>query len=165
MAVQPLLLLGDKKLYTRSESVKTEDIAGLGPLIQDLKDTLLAFREKRGVGRAITAPQIGVFLRVIYQNIGGEETVMINPMFEPMTDEMMEVWDDCLCFPGLQVRVRRYRYIRVAYMDQSGRAIERELTGDLSELFQHEYDHLEGVLAVQKAVSTSAFQMGAEDEI
>ena len=70
-----------------------------------MHDTLLDFRKRYGAGRAIAAPQVGVMKRLIYMRLGDVSTVFINPVLEDRSTNMMEVWDDCLCFPDLLVRV------------------------------------------------------------
>ena len=84
---------------------------------------------------------------------------MINPVLEFPDGEMMEVMDDCMSFPGLLVKVDRYRRCRIHYKDRSWQDKEMELEGDLSELLQHEYDHLDGILATMRAKDSRAFYM------
>ncbi|NJN92119.1 MAG: peptide deformylase [Leptolyngbyaceae cyanobacterium SL_5_14] len=118
MAVRDLLLLGNPQLYQISEAVNEQEIELLGPVITDLHDTLMAFRKKWKAGRAIAAPQIGVMKRVIYLNIDCP-VVLINPFFAERSETMLEVWDDCMCFPDLLVKVRRYESCRIVYRDMN----------------------------------------------
>ncbi|MBN1685914.1 MAG: peptide deformylase, partial [Spirochaetales bacterium] len=76
--------------------------------------------------------------------------------------EMMEVWDDCMCFPDLLVKVMRHRSCRLRYRNQDWEEESVLLEGDLSELLQHEYDHLEGILAVSRAVDAKSFALKSE---
>ena len=76
----------------------------------------------------------------------------------------MELWDDCFSFPDLMVRVSRANQIKVDYQDDRGLKQTLEAEGDLSELLQHEIDHLDGILAVQRAISPQAFSTRAEWE-
>lgn len=161
MAVREILLLGNPALYEPSVEVAEEDRAGLGALIEDLHDTLMEFRRRYGVGRAIAAPQIGVRKRLIYLNLG-EPTVFVNPVLTPDGPEMMELWDDCMSFPDLLVRVRRHKKCRLAYRDADWQTRQLELLGDLSELLQHEYDHLDGILAVSRAIETKSFALRSQ---
>ena len=101
--VREILLLGDPRLYQASSPVERGEIDTLKEVVHDLHDTLIAFRKKYGAGRAIAAPQIGVFKRIIYMCID-EPVVFINPILQFEDDEMMEVLDDCMSFPGLLVR-------------------------------------------------------------
>ena len=119
---------------------------------------MMDFRRRYGLGRAIAAPQIGVMKRIIYMNTG-EPTVFINPRLTTKSDETMEVWDDCMSFPELLVRVERYRACRIEYLDMDWIGRVSELQGDLSELLQHEYDHLDGILAVERAIDCRSFAL------
>ena len=157
MAVRKILLLGNEKLYNISETIKQEELAEVKTVIEDLHDTLMDFRKTYGVGRAIAAPQIGYFKRLIYMNID-KPVPIINPVLEFTDDEMMTVWDDCMCFPGLLVKVKRHRRCRLRYKDPDWEDRVLELEGDLSELLQHEYDHLDGILAVQRAIDGKSFR-------
>ena len=158
MAVREILLLGNPQLHEVSLEVERDELPDLGGIIQDLHDTMMDFRARRGLGRAIAAPQIGVMKRVVYMNTG-EPLVFINPRLIPAGDETMEVWDDCMSFPELLVRVERYRACRIEYLDIDWNASAMELEGDLSELLQHECDHLDGILAVERAIDCRSFAL------
>jgi peptide deformylase len=162
MSVKPILLLGNPRLYDISEAVLQEELNPMREVVSDLHDTLMDFREQYGVGRAIAAPQIGVMKRLIYMSIDGQSTVFINPALENKSKEMIEVWDDCMCFPDLLVRVKRHRSSRIVYGDLSWRKREMDLDGDLSELLQHEYDHLDGILAVSRAIDGRSFALRSQ---
>jgi peptide deformylase len=126
-------------------------------LIADLADTLAAFRDSHGFGRGIAAPQIGALERVIFIRIpGGFTGPLVNPVIEHASADTMELWDDCFSLPGLMVRVARAARIRVSHLDEHGSARTVDAEGALSELLQHEIDHLDGVLAVQRAISPQA---------
>ncbi|MFB0918779.1 MAG: peptide deformylase [Clostridiaceae bacterium] len=156
--VKEILLIGDPRLYDVSEEVKKDEIESIKPIIDDLHDTLLAFRNKWGYGRAIAAPQIGALKRILYMNID-HAVPMINPVLTFPDDEMMEVLDDCMSFPNLFVRVMRYKRAVISYKNLEWEDCSMELEGDLSELLQHEYDHLDGILATMKAIDNKSFQM------
>ncbi|WP_196591125.1 peptide deformylase [Pectinatus frisingensis] len=154
--IKKLLLLGNTDLYEASQPVMaSEDITGI---VTDLHDTLFDWREKHHAGRAIAAPQIGVRKRIIYMYID-EPVVFINPRLEFPTPEMIELWDDCMSLPGLYVKVRRYAQCRVYFTDMQGEAKVFYLQGSMSELLQHEYDHLEGVLATMRAIDNKSFSL------
>ena len=91
-------------------------------------------------------------------------TVFINPLLEMKSPEMMEVWDDCLCFPDLLVRVKRHKSCRILYLDEHWKEQKIWLAGDLSELLQHEFDHLEGILAVSRAIDGQSFALKGQVE-
>lgn len=151
MAVKKILLLGNPRLYEVSEVVKKEELEAIKEIVQNLHDTMMDFREKYGVGRAIAAPQIGEMKRLIYMHID-KPVVFINPVLYFEDDETMELWDDCMSFPALLVKVNRHKRCRLEYLDMNWEKQVMNLEGDLSELLQHEYDHLDGILAVSRAI-------------
>lgn len=161
MAVREVLLLGNPQLYEKSAMVGEEEIEDIEPLIADLHDTLMDFRKRYDAGRAIASPQIGVMKRVIYLSID-EPVVIINPEVEWKSREMMEVWDDCMCFPDLLVKVLRHQRFRLTFRNLDWKQRSLDLEGDLSELLQHEYDHLDGILAVSRAIDGKSFALRSQ---
>lgn len=158
MAVKDILILGNLKLYDTSCEIKREELDYIKKVTHDLHDTLMDFRKKHGAGRAIAAPQIDVFKRLIYMNTGNP-VAFINPRMEFLGNEKFEVWDDCMSFPGLKVKVLRYRRCRIYYKDFDWTDCRMDFYDDLSELLQHEYDHLDGILAVQRAIDNKSLRM------
>jgi peptide deformylase len=156
--VKEILLLGNKALYEVSANVGKEETAGLKGVILDLHDTLMDYRKRYGAGRAIAASQIGIKKRIIYMHVD-EPVVFINPVLAYHDDEIMKVLDDCMSFPGLYVYVMRHRRCTVKYQDIGWKECAVELDGDLSELLQHEYDHLDGILATMRAIDNKSFVM------
>lgn len=150
--------MGNPKLYQISIPVEKRELSQLSPVIQDLHDTLLAFRNQFHAGRAIAAPQIGIHKRIVYMYIN-QPTVFINPVLKLIGDEEIEVMDDCMSFPNLLVKVRRHKKSRILYRDMKWNEQEMVLEGDLSELLQHEYDHLDGILATMRAIDNHSFYM------
>jgi peptide deformylase len=162
MAVREILQLGDPLLHLECREVDRRDV---GPVIRDLADTLAAFRARSGFGRGIAAPQIGIWQRVIFIHVpAGFHGALVNPRIERASAERFELWDDCFSFPDLMVRVSRAAEVRVAYLDEGGTPQTIDASGDLSELLQHEIDHLDGILATQRAISLTAFSTRAEWE-
>ena len=161
MAVRDILLLGNPLLNQPSEPVQKSELSDAIAVGQDLRDTLMNFRAEHGWGRAIAAPQIGVLKRIVYLHIT-RPWLLINPAMVGMTENMMELWDDCMSFPDLLVRVKRHTGLTLAYLDEHW--VERTLAveGVLSELLQHEIDHLDGVLAVSRAVDGAAFALRSQ---
>lgn len=163
MAIREILLLGNPCLYETSFPVRFGERTNLTAIVSDLHDTLMCFRERYGIGRAIAAPQIGVKKRLIYVNINGP-IVFINPVLRDMSKETITVWDDCMCFPDLLVKVSRHRACTIFYRDAEWTERQMKLENDLSELLQHEYDHLDGILAVERAVDAHAFAFRSQRE-
>lgn len=166
MANSEILQLGNPMLWQVSAPVDDPMSSQIGQLIRDLNDTLVAYRESTGYGRGVAAPQIGMLSRVIFIRMqpAGFCGPLLNPRIGWVSEHTMDLWDDCFSFPDLLVRVRRASGIRVDYTDELGLPQTLEAEGDLSELLQHEIDHLDGVLAVQRAISPQAFATRAEWE-
>lgn len=166
MAVRKILQLGNPLLWEESAPVERPTSEETGALAGDLDDTLAAFREEHGFGRGIAAPQIGVLKRVIYVRMPDRtfDGPMINPKITWHSDERVELWDACFSLPNLMVRVSRAVKVRVEYFDSAGYVQTLEAEGDLAELLQHEIDHLDGILAVERALSPKSFSTRAEWE-
>ncbi len=159
MAVREILLLGNEKLYEVCKEVSKDEIGKAKQIVEDLHDTMMNFREKYGFGRAIAAPQINELYRIIYMNFDNNSIALINPRFEFFENEKFQMWDDCMSYPGLEVKLYRYKKCRVYYKDLNWTDCSIEFEGDLAELIQHEYDHLDGILAVQRAIDNKSFRI------
>ncbi len=152
-----VLLLGDPALRKVCRPVDDVNNADYRTDRDRLHATLEAFRAEHGFGRAISAPQIGVAFRFIAINLGDGPFTMINPEITWFSPETFTMWDDCMSFPFLLVRVHRHRSISVRYLDDDGnvRVMDRR-DQSTSELLQHEIDHLDGILAVDHALDADA---------
>ena len=146
MAVREIQLLGNPILRTKCEKVKNFSDDAIRQAVDDLKDTLADFRSSHGFGRGIAAPQIGVLKRIIFINIDAP-VVLVNPRIVKRSKQKMTLWDDCFSFPDLMVKVQRQVKISVRYQDESGMKKQIDASGDVSELLQHEIDHVNGILA------------------
>lgn len=166
MSSRAILQLGNPALWRKSAVVADICSTETRDVVLDLSDTLAAFRETSGYGRGIAAPQIGVLERVIFIRMqpSGFCGPLINPEIVWSSEARIELWDDCFSFPDLMVRVSRAAQIRVDYQDDRGLKQSVEAQASLSELLQHEIDHLDGMLAVQRAISPQAFATRAEWE-
>ena len=153
-----ILLLGDERLYQKCEPLTPGDTKLILNMTRDLHNALVEFRAKYQAGRAIAAPQLGYMKRLIYMYVDEKPTVFINPEIVYRSEEIMEVWDDCMSLPNLLVRLQRHRNIRLRFCDENWVPHEWELTDDLSELLQHEYDHLDGILCTMRALDSHAFR-------
>lgn len=157
MSGAQVLLMGDPRLREVARPVgDPTDATLVGPRAQ-LVAALEEFRREHGFGRAIAAPQIGVGRRFIALNLGEGPFVIHDPEITWRSQATFTLWDDCLSFPDLMVKVRRNESITVEFSDESGKRVTWErLERPLSELLQHEIDHLDGVLAVDRAVEPGA---------
>lgn len=147
MTVREVLQLGNPVL--REKSTHVEDFSELHRLQEDLSDTLSHWRRTTGYGRGIAAPQIGVLKRVVFISID-KPWLLVNPLITWMSEERMTVWDACLSYLCIFFQVSRAEKIKVSYQDESGRKKEIVAEGALSELLQHEIDHLDGILAIDR---------------
>lgn len=152
-----ILPLGDPRLYERCAPVEKKEVEGLRPVIADLMDIILEFRARYKAGRAVAAPQIGVMKRIICMNTD-KQVVFINPVLSNLSEELFELWDDCMSFPNLLVRLKRHRSLTITFRDMEWNEHQWDLKDDLSELLQHEYDHLDGILATQRAIDEKSFR-------
>lgn len=157
--MKDILLLGDPRLYVMCTEYRKENLREIEETVSDLHDTLMEYRRVHGSGRAVAAPQIGVQKRLLYMYID-KPVVLINPVLHFSTEEKMIVMDDCMSFPNLLVKVERYRECIVEYHDLQWHNLKMHLEGDLAELIQHEYDHLDGVLATMRAIDEKSFFLG-----
>lgn len=156
--IREILKLGNPQLYEICEEISEADSVLLPNWIEDLHDTLMDYRNKYGAGRAIAAPQIGIKKRLLYMFID-KPYVFVNPVMSFPDDEKYILKDDCMSFPGLLVKVERYKRSDIFYLDEKFNPQKMHLEGDLSELLQHEYDHLDGILATMRAIDNKSFYM------
>lgn len=122
--------------------------------LERLGKELEAFRKKHGFGRAISAPQIGHSRRMIACNLGNGVFYVINPEITHKSHDTFTMWDDCMSLPSLMVKVSRHKSISMKYQNGDGETIEwKHMDQASSELFQHEIDHLDGLLSIDRAHS------------
>jgi peptide deformylase len=153
MPARRILQLGDPILREISSPASPAE----APIIfGDLRDTLHEFQRAHGFGRGISAVQIGELKRLIYIEIAGRAYALCNPAYEFQSEGKFALWDDCFSFPNLLVWLERHRTVRVRYEDEAGAVQTLEASGAFSELLQHEIDHLDGVLAVDRATGPNA---------
>jgi peptide deformylase len=141
---RPIRLLGDPVLKTVSDPIGTVDARVRG-LVDDLLDSV------RLPGRAgVAAAQIGVNLRAFSYNVDGDIGYILNPMIVELSGEPELVDEGCLSVPGLWYPTKRYPFARVTGMDLDGNPIELSGTGVMAQALQHETDHLDGVLYLDR---------------
>jgi peptide deformylase len=149
--IRDVLRMGDPRLLQRSVEVARFDTPELAALLQDMRDTMAHLN-----GAGLAAPQIGVGLRVVIFGVKANprypdaeevpDTVLINPILEPLSDEMDEGWEGCLSVPGMRGWVPRWKRLRYWGCDEKGLRFSREVSDFHARVVQHECDHLDGVL-------------------
>jgi peptide deformylase len=155
MSLRPVLQLGNPALRQKSVRVEDPTAREIHDLVHDLADTLAHWRSVTGFGRGIAAPQLGELQRVIYLKLPrAEPWPLINPEIIEASEEKIIVWDACLSFLSIFMQVERRRRVTVRYQTLNGETLEFEAGDDrnLSELLQHEIDHLDGVLSIDRVV-------------
>jgi peptide deformylase len=144
MAILSIRIIGDPVLRTVAEPV-TEFGPELAKLVADMMDTM---EDVDGAGLA--APQVGVSQRVFTYQVNGQRGHIINPVLENSDDDQPDAVEGCLSVPGLGFPVRRRRWTRATGVDQNGQPVSVEGDGLLARAFQHETDHLDGILYVDR---------------
>ncbi len=153
--VKAVLQLGDPLLREKCARVDDPTSPEVAELVSDLTRTLAYWRAKTGYGRGIAAPQIGILWRVIFLKLPGVEPwPLVNPEIVAASEEKIIVWDACLSFLSIFMQVERRRRVTIRYQNLQGQTLEFEAGDDrdLSELLQHEIDHLDGILAIDRVV-------------
>ncbi|MGQ4512747.1 peptide deformylase [Streptomyces sp. DW26H14] len=164
MAIRRTLQLGDPLLRTPAQPVTLplsgEDRAVAG----DLDDTLADWVARTGYGRGIAAPQIGAGVRMVHLRLDAPRT-LVNPRITARSKTTWEPWDACLSFSvEIFCRVRRHTWVTVEYQSPDGVRHTVRADGELGELLQHEIDHLDGRLAVDRMTDVSTLCMRTEFE-
>ena len=152
MAERPIVIYGDpvlRKVCDPVEEINQE----IKDLVSDLTDTL---KKARGLG--LCAPQIGVLKRVFIVDLTAIDLtaslkVFINPEIMEVSDEEAEIEEGCLSFPGLYQKISRPARVKVRAMDLDGNQFEMDADGMSARAIQHEYDHLEGTLFIDRMSS------------
>jgi len=155
--LEDLLQLGHPLLYEVCEPILPSELSLVSGWVSDLHNVMEEIRAKYNFGRAIAAPQLGIMKRLIYMNID-KPVVFINPELKNLSTEMFELWDDCMSFPNLLVKVKRHKHLTIQYLDEKWQPQEWQMSDDLSELIQHEYDHLDGILCTMRAIDPKSFK-------
>ena len=167
VSVRTVLQLGDPVLRQKAFAVDDPTAPEIHDLVRDLADTLAFWRAETGYGRGIAAPQIGVLKRVIFLKLpGAEPWPLINPEIVERSDEKIVVWDACLSFLSIFMQVERHREIKVRYQNLEGKTLEVAAGEErnLSELLQHEIDHLDGILAIDRVTDVKTIVTREEFE-
>lgn len=150
MPARRIIELGDPLLRELSEEVV--DLPYAARVLEDLADTLHEFQRTHGFGRGIAAIQIGEKARIVYIEIRGQRYELINPRYLFQSEEKFVLWDDCFSFPNLMVELERHKSVEIAYENRQGETCTLLAENDFSELVQHELDHLDGVVSIDRAL-------------
>jgi peptide deformylase len=144
-----IVLYPDPILRQKAKKIAPEEISS--PEIQELIFNMLETMEKNdGVGLA--APQIGKSLRLCVMKNEGKTYVLINPKFKSKSWRKVVAEEGCLSFPGKFLSIKRSALVKVFALDKNGQEIVLKADGLLSRALQHEIDHLDGVLFIDRAV-------------
>ncbi len=160
--IREVLKMGDDRLLQRAVEVERFGTPELAELLQDMRDTMAHL-----IGAGLAAPQIGVGLRVVIFGVTSNprypdveevpDTVLINPVLTPLSDEMEENWEGCLSVPGMRGWVPRWTRLTYAGFDEHGKRFERAVGDFHARVVQHECDHLDGILYPMRIRDLSKF--------
>jgi peptide deformylase len=149
--IRDVLRMGDPRLWEKSLAVAQFNTKELNELLVDMRDTMAHLN-----GAGLAAPQIGVQLRVVIFGVHANprypdiedvpDTVLINPVLTPLSEEIEEGWEGCLSVPGMRGWVPRFKRLKYSGFDEKGNKFTREVEGFHARVVQHEVDHLDGVL-------------------
>ena len=165
MSILKIAKLGHPVLLKKTKKIIEFSSDSLKKIIYDMSETMIDYK---GIGLA--APQVHLSKKIIiFRNPDIEEkskihiTPLINPIFEPLSEEKEDDWEGCLSIPGMQGLVRRYKKISYSGYDIDGNKITNNVEGLHARVIQHEVDHLNGVLYTERLADKKAF--GFEHEI
>lgn len=155
--------IGDPVLKRKAKEIKIRDIKKERELIQDMKATLLYH-----TGFGIAAPQIGVNKRIIVVQVKKEQckykeaeeiplTAMINPTWIRLSDEKDSEYEGCMSIPVIRAKIERYKMIEVTYFNEEGKKIIKKANGFTARLLQHEMDHLDGYVFLDRVTQSTEF--------
>jgi len=160
--IREVLKMGDPLLQQQARPLQRFDTPELHALLTDMRDTMAHLS-----GAGLAAPQIGVDLQVVIFGVAKNprypdaeevpDTVLINPVLTPLSDELEEDWEGCLSVPGLRGMVPRHTRLRYQGFDERGNPIDRSVSGFHARVVQHECDHLMGILYPMRIRDFSKF--------
>ncbi len=160
--IREVLKMGDPLLLQQAQPLEQFDTPELHPLLAELRDTMAHLS-----GAGLAAPQIGIGLQVVIFGVEQNprypqaeeipDTVLINPVLTPLSDELEEDWEGCLSVPGLRGMVPRHTRLRYQGYDEKGERIDRSVSGFHARVVQHECDHLMGILYPMRIRDFSKF--------
>ncbi len=166
MAIRTVIKIGEPKLRKKSVDVPINDIQTpyIQGIIQDLSDTLLEYKTKKGIykGVGLAANQIGINYRIFIIHIPPRRgikddphcmplTVFINPKLVNHGEKTTSLFEGCMSFKHYRAIISRFDEVEVEAYDQHAQVFRMKLKGFKARVFQHEYDHLEGIMYIDKA--------------
>ena len=156
--IHDILKLGDPRLYEQCDPIEESELSSVKDWVKHLHEAMEDIRRVYGFGRGIAAPQLGIMKRLFYLNLD-RPYIIINPELKNLSESKFELWDDCMSFPNLLVKVARHQSLTLEYLDENWQKQSWTVEGDLSELIQHEYDHLDGILCTMRALDPKSFKL------
>ena len=163
MVIRDTILLGDPSLREKSEQVVFD--RKLPQVLEDLKDTLTEHQRVYGMGRGLAAPQIGYSKRIVYIQMPRFTGYLINPEIVWRSTDLFEVWDSCFSMEAkFFVKITRNCSIKIKYIDEFQEFHNETFSDDMSELLQHEIDHLDGVMCSDRLTDSRNIVMRQEWE-
>ena len=155
--IHDILKLGDPRLYEVCKPVLESELDQVPNWTQQLHEAMEDIRNVYGFGRGIAAPQLGIMKRMFYLNLD-KPYIILNPELKNLSEDQFELWDDCMSFPNLLVKVKRHQSLTLTYRDENWKQQEWEVSDAISELVQHEFDHLNGILCTMRAMNEKSFR-------
>jgi peptide deformylase len=166
----PIRQVGDPVLRERAREVAPEELPGLQGLIDDMIATM-----RKAGGAGLAANQVGDLHRILVAEVDHNPrypykpplplTVMVNPVIDPIGDQSIPIIEGCLSVPGLRGELERSAAIRVRYLDRDGVARDATFEGLSAGTFQHEVDHLDGVLFLDRVTDPRTFMTWEEFDL
>ena len=166
MSTLPIAQVGDPVLRERTPELSAQELRS--PEVQQLIDALIETRRDAG-GAGLAAPQVGAPRRIAVVEVDEATsrrypykplvplTLIVNPEIEPLSEEKLLINEGCLSVPGLRGDVPRFARVRVTYLDRNGESCEQVVEGLTAGTFQHEVDHLDGVLFLDRVGDPRSF--------
>lgn len=159
-AHESLVTIGDPRL--RSETVKVADFASISETIEFM---IRLLRDLNGAGLA--APQVGIFQKIVIVEVRKTDLfpnrpesplyIMVNPKIVESSENQEDGWEGCFSVPGIMAKVIRPTEIKVDYFDEDGNNHFRRFDGYVARVIQHEIDHLNGVIFIDKVTNTRTY--------
>jgi peptide deformylase len=161
--ILPIARMGHPILQKRAEAVQDVSDPAIQTLIANMIETFM------GTGVGLAAPQVFESLRIVTIHLSPEWGklrgypdgiplhILINPVIEPLSEEMQVGWEGCLSLPGMMGKVARHQAIRYSAITPEGEKIVHEVEGYHARIIQHECDHLDGILYPQRMLDMSKF--------